>query len=750
MSHWLVGAARRGGLEVPEKLSVTGDVSLDEAWSAVARGCGSSQDELAEAVARAFRTEVADFDLADSTARRLVPGEVARKFMVFPLRENDRQLVAATADPVNMEAEQTLGFCSGRNPQFEIAPPGAVREQVENAYAPERAVETFLESSDLAGDDDADAEVQLLEVTEDVEGSPTAEDLGSGPVVRLVNLILKDAVESRSSDIHIQPTASGGVVRLRVDGVLRTVLQFPTAVLLRVTSRLKVMGQLDIADRLRPQDGRFRVAVGGSPYDFRLSTVPVRGAEKAVIRILDSEATPSLEDLHMPEPELQRLRKLLGSREGIIAVTGPTGSGKTTTLYAALDDISSEDVNIMTVEDPVEYELPGVTQIQVESKQGVGFGSALRAILRQDPDVILVGEVRDEETAEMAVQASMTGHLVLTTLHTNDALGAIRRLNDLGVDLRAITESVKGALAQRLIRRVCPDCVVEIDGDLSEAEKELQEKYRMSPKVRPVGCASCGHTGYRGRMLVLEVLVVTSELQELILEEASPGRLWKVARRQGMRSMREVALERVRNGHTTLEEVERVMGDLTFEEEAEAAEAEEAEAKAGAKPSAAEGEAEAEAAGGAPGEEDVTVPPSTGARAKKTPEDLGTARILVVDDDGAARTIARAVLEKNGFEVDEAADGVQAVQLLDLGKEYDLLVLDLDMPRMGGRGVLERVRNSPASAFTPVIVLTGTAGQEAEVELMEAGADDYLRKPLEPARFLSRVRATLRRATAFA
>ncbi|HEX9885891.1 MAG TPA: ATPase, T2SS/T4P/T4SS family, partial [Longimicrobiales bacterium] len=386
--HWLVTAVRRGGMSLDDGLLVPPATPLAEAWAAVAVAGGSTDRTVCEAVARAFHIRPADLAASDQRARRLVPGEVARRFVVYPLREDNYHLWVATAEPVNVDAEQALGFCSGRTPVFEVAPPAALRAAVDGAYAPERAVESFLRTTEIAGD--GVEGVHLLEADEQ-DDQLLAEDLGAGPVVRLANLVLRDAIEHRASDIHIQPTPSGGVVRFRVDGVLRTVLQFPIAVLLRVVSRFKVMGKLDIADRLRPQDGRFRVSVQGRPYDFRLSTVPVRGAEKAVIRILDTGGSRNLDELHMTDHEEGRFRHLLMAREGILAVTGPTGSGKTTTLYAALKEIATEGVNIMTVEDPVEYELPGIAQIQVETKQNVTFASALRAILRQDPDVIFVG-----------------------------------------------------------------------------------------------------------------------------------------------------------------------------------------------------------------------------------------------------------------------------------------------------------------------------------------------------------------------
>jgi type II secretory ATPase GspE/PulE/Tfp pilus assembly ATPase PilB-like protein/CheY-like chemotaxis protein len=486
------------------------------------------------------------------------------------------------------------------------------------------------------------------------------------------------------------------VVRFRIDGVLRTHMQLPMPALNRVVSRIKVMGKMDIADRLRPQDGRTRIQTEGRTLDLRISTVPTREAEKAVIRLLDPTNSKTLADLAIPAHELDRFRRLLLHRDGIVVVTGPTGSGKTTTLYAALRQVATGEVNVMTVEDPVEYELPGMTQIQVEARRGVTFASALRSILRQDPNVIFIGEIRDLETAEIAVQAALTGHLVLATIHANDAVGAIARFTDLGLDHAKISATLRGALAQRLLRRVCGSCAVAVDESLTTAEQTLADRYGVRPVRRAVGCPACGQSGYRGRVPVIEVMVAGPWLEPKVRTGSPAADLQKAAVAGGMRSLREVALERVKSGETTLEEVERVLG--------------------GADVGAA-----ASAAGAA-------------------------SHILVVDDDGVTRAIARGVLEKQGFRVSESADGIEALERLQTGHDVDLMVLDIEMPRLGGGEVLDRIRRSVATAGLPVVVLTGATSEAAEVEMMERGADDYVRKPLDPLRFVARIRAALRRA----
>src|SRR5438552_8354742 len=312
-----------------------------------------------------------------------------------------------------------------------------------------------------------------------------------------------------------------------------------------IVSRINVLGKLDIADRIRPQDGRSRVAVDGRYIDLRIATICTRDAEKAVIRILRPENTRKLDEIGITPRELARLRQLLNCRDGIVIVTGPTGSGKTTTLYSAIREIATGELNISTVEDPVEYELAGITQIQVDNKRGVTFASSLRALLRQDPDVIFIGEIRDSETAQIAAQAAMTGHLVLATMHTNDAMSTIARLQDLGLDRQTIATTLRGTLAQRLIRRVCPDCAQPLIGSLTEEEEMLGARYGVLPLSRAVGCRRCGNTGYRGRLPIVEVSVITPTIADMIAAGASTHALQRAAIAQGMSPLRDVAVARV-------------------------------------------------------------------------------------------------------------------------------------------------------------------------------------------------------------
>jgi type II secretory ATPase GspE/PulE/Tfp pilus assembly ATPase PilB-like protein/ActR/RegA family two-component response regulator len=691
-SHWLTRVLQRAGIAATTSLNVPPDTPVRDAWTVVSRAFGISEEDLAGHVADYYRLQAADIPAADPNAALAIPEAMSRKYHIFPLFQEDRQLVVATCDPTDVEMERAVGFSSGRTAVFHVASPGAILDALNARFSPDRQVASLLGSmeDDLEGTD----AVSLVE-----EMGPEAvshSDADATPVIRLANLIISDGIAQGASDIHIEPGRNGGAVRYRVDGVLRKHMDLPMSALNRVISRIKILSKLDIADRLRPQDGKARVRIQNLHYDLRVSTLPAAGSEKCVIRVLDSSASLTLDDLDLPRKELERMRGLLTHRDGIVVITGPTGSGKTTTLYGALREMADGQINIMTVEDPIEYDLPAITQTQVETKQGVTFGSALRAILRQDPDVILVGEIRDRETAEVAAQAAMTGHLVLATVHANDAVAAVARLADIGLPFPTIAQTLRGALAQRLLRRVCSACAESVRGQLTPDEQRLTERHGMEPVARAVGCQQCGFTGYRGRLPVVEVLVAGPRFQAAVEQRKGRGTLLRVAEQGGLRSMHEVAMEYVAAGRTTLVEVDRVLGQV-FEE------------------------APREKKGGPP-------------------------RALVVDDEANARLLVRTLLEQEGFRVDEAADGREALDILKVDHSYSLVILDLLMPGMDGREVLEHIRGSVDTAALPVLIHTATGSERDEAELLDAGADDFVTKATDSARLMARVRAVLRRA----
>ena len=506
-------------------------------WRAVVERGLITDDAILRAIARHFQLPIADLSRVTAQALELVPERWARRFGVLPLLVDDAALVVATANPCDLDCERALAFAAARPVRFAIAPAAAIAARIDQAYG--NGGDDSVPDAAMLGPSDPPVEVQLLaRESESFDGeSPIQDDAAA--VSRLVDEILGAGITERASDIHIEPEEQGIVVRHRVDGVIRAARRLPRSLAPALASRIKIISGLDIADRLRPQDGRARVAVNGAAIDLRISSLPASHGEKIVIRVLDGRtALRSLDSIGFAPDELARIERLLQAREGLLLVTGPTGSGKTTTLYAALRVLKQRGVNIVTVEDPIEYRLPGIVQVQVNERAGLTFAAALRSIMRQDPDVLLIGEIRDRETAEIAIQASLTGHLVLSTLHTNDAASAVTRLVDIGVAPYKIATAVKGVIAQRLVRRICSKC-------------------RANAVVR-APCRGCGGGGYHGRLAIVEVLVATPEFERRVASGDSTERIADAARREGMQSLWQSGIARVRAGETTEAEVLRV------------------------------------------------------------------------------------------------------------------------------------------------------------------------------------------------
>jgi type IV pilus assembly protein PilB len=502
----------------------------------------------------------------DPAVVRRLPEHLARRYAVVPVAVEGRTLVIATATPEDLDLEQTLAFAAGTAVRLVVADPGQIVARLDDVYAVHeslaREAASVLES---LGDAVVDATVldgDLATKLGDDDADPT------GIVRRIAATILGDAVTRGVSDVHITHADTGGSVRYRIDGVMEQVLALPSNVYARVLSRLKVIAGLDISDRLRPQDGRARIVVYGRAIDLRVSTLPVQGAhERMVIRVLSDTIIQSLDTMDMAEPERSQLMGLMTQADGLILLTGPTGSGKTTTLHAALKQRLSPDVTIMTVENPVEYKIEGVSQIQVEPKQGVTFSSVLRAMLRQDPDILLVGEIRDTETAEVAAQAAMTGHLVLSTVHADDAPNALLRLQDLGLDAETLGEAFRGAASQRLLRRLCTSCKRAANSTaVSDDDARLRSLVGASSGAHAVGCDECRGTGYRGRIPIHQVFVVTPALRTMIRQGADLASLRTAAAAAGMRTLSASATTRIIAGDTTIDEAVRVLGARFWEE----------------------------------------------------------------------------------------------------------------------------------------------------------------------------------------
>ncbi len=486
-----------------------------------------------------------------------LPQDILRKHLIAPVGYEDNKLIVIMTNPFNQSAINELRFASKIDNIIPYASTKKVIEDILNKlYPPEGAI---LEEIGEIGD--IEIETEEIELSPDLLGK----EASAAPIVKLANFLVREAVSLGASDIHIEPQEKKLIVRYRVDGVLRIFHEFPVHIKDAVAARLKIMANMDISEKRRPQDGRIRVRISGKKVDLRVSTVPTVYGEKIVMRIQEAEKylNVKLEDLGFEPDDLEKFRKAIWTPWGMILVTGPTGSGKTTTLYAALMERNHPDVNIMTAEDPVEVSIPGLNQVQINERIGVTFASVLRAFLRQDPDIILIGEIRDTETAEIGIRAALTGHLVFSTLHTNDAPSSVTRLIDMGIEPFLVGSSLILVVAQRLLRKLCPKCKIQ-DDTPKEALLRLGVLKSMDEKIviyraRPGGCEQCSGTGYKGRIAVFEILEVDEEMRKMIVKGTTAEDIRDLAKRKGMRTLYEAGILKVRKGITDIAEVERVL-----------------------------------------------------------------------------------------------------------------------------------------------------------------------------------------------
>ena len=509
------------------------------------------------------RISLAEYVISDDVIK-LVPENLARRYKVIAIEKDDDRLTLAMADPLNVLAIDDIKLATG----FEVKPVVAPEDEIA------RALEQYYGSSEDLDEVVRDLEqysegaIEFASYEEEIGVDRLRELVDEAPVVRLVNMVISQAVGERASDIHVEPHASGVRVRYRVDGILREVMDLPRGIHAAIASRFKIMSNMDIAERRVPQDGRVQLKVEGEEIDLRVSTLPTIYGEKVVCRVLFRRgAMVKLEQLGFLEKNLVLWRRALSYPHGIILVTGPTGSGKTQTLYASLNQLNSVEKNIITVEDPVEFRLDGINQVQANPKAGLTFASGLRSMLRQDPDIIMVGEIRDRDTAQIAVNAALTGHLVLSTLHTNDAPGATVRLVDMGVEPFLVASTLICVLSQRLVRRVCTYCKEEYVPDDEDWGRWVRTTRRLQDEpglglprrlAHGKGCRQCGKTGYRGRTAIHEIMMVTEPIRELVSRNAPSDAIAECAREQGMRRLIEDGADKVGMGITTLNEVMRV------------------------------------------------------------------------------------------------------------------------------------------------------------------------------------------------
>ncbi|MFH1372145.1 MAG: ATPase, T2SS/T4P/T4SS family [Planctomycetota bacterium] len=523
-----------------------------------------SDEQLTRIVAAAHNIEFVDLtaDMIDPMAAHLLSYEMVNHHTVIPIRKDGKKLLVAMSSPLNLSVRDQIEMKTG----YEVAPvaasPTAIKQAIHYHFSVRDVTKQTIVSMRLKGEPGQAQEDDKLLENKLAEAERDSMEVAETPITRLVSSIIDGAIDARASDIHLEPRVGDMRVRYRIDGLLHDALNVPVSAQLEVISHIKIRSDMDISEKRAPQDGHMSVRHDGRDYDLRVSSLPATGGEKIVMRILDKYAGKwSLDSVVASSEDNKKFRQLVNNPYGMILLTGPTGCGKTTTLYAVLQLLNLPDVNIVTVEDPVEYRLEGITQIQVRPAAGVTFASSLRSIVRQDPDIILVGEIRDSETAEIAVSAALTGHLVLSTLHTNDAAGAVSRLINLGVAPFLVASALLGAVAQRLIRTTCPGCKQPYKPSAEEL-MALFGKSQIDKDIqlyRGAGCNGCRNTGYLGRRGVFEILPISPQIRKMITDGCSNGQIKQQAMQEGMRTLTKSAIDEALNGNTTVDELIRVV-----------------------------------------------------------------------------------------------------------------------------------------------------------------------------------------------
>ncbi|MBI5201546.1 MAG: Flp pilus assembly complex ATPase component TadA [Elusimicrobia bacterium] len=655
-----------------------------------------TQEQLTRAVLEQYGVEfdAPEFGALEKLALGLVPERLCRQHLMIPLRIHEDAIEMLMTNPIDTGALDTVAALTGRRPRPFFGLPENVEALIAKAYDSDAVI------FDLLNRFPETAAVECLGPDGNGESYEASSAAIGAPVIRLVNLIVGQAIHLKASDIHVEHDEKATTIRCRIDGVLRQLMTLPRYIGEGpLVSRIKIMADLDISNRRRPQDGRAKLRVGIEEVGLRVSTMPTAFGEKAVLRILDRrQAEVPLEELGFRPEIKEALTRLGGSSKGLLLVTGPTGSGKTTTLYSMLNRLKSEDLNIVTIEDPIEYRVPGLNQIQVNEKAGLNFAAVLRSVLRQDPDVVLVGEIRDLETADVALQTAQTGHLVFSTLHTNDALATLNRLLDMGVDRYKITAALIGIAGQRLVRRICPACREEVPVDARLADFLMRSELPVR-RFQGRGCSKCGLSGFAGRIALTELLALDRpEAHDALMAMRVLADFRAEAVRRGwLKTMEEDALWHLSQGNAPLEEI---LPCLDFKEREE---------RAVCRPAA------------------------------RKP------RVLIVDDNEDNRAVARATLLVDELDIVEAEGGRQAVKEI-ARRKPDLVLLDLMMPEMDGLAVVRHLRGEMGLGDLPIMVLTALGEAESQARALELGADDYLSKPFNPQVLRARVKALFRRS----
>jgi type IV pilus assembly protein PilB len=683
-----------------------------------------TEDQLCNILSQKYHIPVVNLESVkiDKKATEIIPEQTCRKHKIFPYSLDEDSITIAVFDPVNLDAENEISFLASRLVNPVLSSKSRIEEKISEFYNPESYIDDLSERLS----DSADSiEVNIEEKQEaKIETGNTA-----APIVKLVNSILNDAIDKAASDIHIEPVEKKLLVRFRVDGILKKIMDIPKYAAPQLLARIKVISKLDVAETRKPQDGQAKVKRSGTVVDLRVSILPTSYGEKAVIRILDSNRSNiPFEDLGIIGDNLVKLDQVLRLKQGIILATGPTGSGKTTTLYAALNKIKSSKTNILTVEDPIEYTIEGINQVQVNEKAGITFATALRSFLRQDPDVILVGEIRDLETAEISIQAALTGHLVLSTVHTNNAIETITRLTDIGVDRYKVSSAISAIIAQRLVRRICPNCRQETDATISEkAIIPMIEQMGIPVKFyKGSGCPTCEFSGYKGRVGIYEILIIDSEIREMIDHGSSLNEIVNVAKKSGFKTFTQEALSRITSGDTDFAEISRV---ITLTPDSISVDKRTTEYTNHKSQVEQEGHRII-------GDEILSPQPFT---------EHEKAKILVVEDDKIMRRLITTLLNKEEiYKVVEAINGQQALEMI-AQDIPELILLDIMMPLMDGYEVCKRLRGDQKYAKIPIIMLSSLDDKEDLVKGFNLGVDDYISKPVDRQILMARINALLRR-----
>lgn len=664
--------------------------------------------DIAKALASVLRLPFVRLEHVEIPERivSLVPAEFAENYVVIPVKEDHEALVVAMTNPMDFCARDDLRFITQMPIDIVVAPQTDVLDAIATYYPKPELEEQLTFGTEL------DEAIEFV-ATPKEEQRADEEDLfaltETAPIVRFVNNLFADAIRQRASDIHIEPQKAAVIVRYRIDGVMREVLQTDKRLSPSIVSRIKILSNMDISIRRKPQDGRSRMLYGGKYYDFRVSSIPISYGEKLTIRILNPDmARFQVQDLGIPEHEFKDFVSILKRPQGIVLVTGPTGSGKSTALYACLNYLNTPEVNIFTVEDPVEYEMRGINQVQINPLAGITFAAGLRSILRQDPDIVMVGEIRDQETATIACQAAQTGHMVFSTLHTNDAPSAVTRLNDLGIEEFLITDSLIMVVGQRLVRMICEDCkkINPLTPDIVEQLSAFVGEKEEVTFWKGEGCESCDYTGYSGRLAIFEILKITPDIKDAITANCNALALKRRAEKQGFRSLFMDGIDKALKGLTTIEEVFRV-APPELDEGAEWCEV----------PQPLE---ETER-----GEQNVA-PVST----------VKPKRVLIVDDDAVNTNFLINILASENYAVKKLEKGDIAFKFC-VEEKPDIVVADISSSRINGLSLIRKVRNNLSTRYIPIIALAARVEGDDDLQGLEAGADHCLSKPVDSRRLVA-------------